>query len=47
MTRVLAECQHAAILAALNLDPHPLTIAFRHAVDKDLPGAIRVGRFSG
>jgi hypothetical protein len=40
---VFAEDQHEEILAALNLDPRGLTIAFRWAVSADLPGAVHVG----
>lgn len=40
--RLFAEWQHAAILRALNLDPRPLTTAFRHLHPDDLPGAIHL-----
>lgn len=40
---MFAEDQHEEILAALNLDPRGLTVAFRWAVSDDLPGAVRVG----
>jgi hypothetical protein len=39
---VLAEFQHRLILKALNLDPRPLTTAFRWADPAELPGAVRI-----
>ncbi|MEU3456096.1 hypothetical protein ABZ671_21240 [Micromonospora sp. NPDC006766] len=40
--RLFAERQHAAILAALNLDIHPLTEAFRHFDPADFPHAVHI-----
>jgi hypothetical protein len=37
-----AEFQHRLILKALNLEPRPLTTAFRWARAEDLPGAVRI-----
>jgi hypothetical protein len=39
---VFAEFQHRLILKALNLDPRPLTTAFRWADPAELPGAVRI-----
>ena len=39
----LAEFQHRLILKAMNVQPRPLTTAFRWARVEDLPGAVRVG----
>ncbi|MEH0974304.1 hypothetical protein V6U77_24545 [Micromonospora sp. CPCC 205546] len=40
--RLFAECQHRAILAALRLDPCPLTRPFRHAHLEHLPAPTHV-----
>ncbi|MEU4780704.1 hypothetical protein [Micromonospora sp. NPDC023633] len=40
--RLFAECQHRAILAALRLDPCPLTRPFRHAHLDHLPAPAHV-----
>ncbi len=40
--RLFAEQQHAAILAALNLDVHPLTKAFRHLDPADFSDAVHI-----
>jgi hypothetical protein len=39
-SRLGAEMQHRAIMAALNLDPRPVSLGYRHAENADLPGAV-------
>lgn len=41
--RLFAERQHWEILAALNLDPRPLTEAFRHVDPARVPGMVHIG----